>query len=98
MASDALGIHNMVIESGIVGTDARCGNLGNEIFTPGHGYVPSLCSICGHPVQDQAGSTMNCEERADIIPQIVDFHQWLRVKGSYALCQAYKYLAREKSF
>ncbi len=24
---------------------------------------------------------MNCEERADIIPQFVDFHQWPRVRG-----------------
>jgi hypothetical protein len=54
MPLDALGIHNVVIQVGVIGIDPRCGDFRDKIFTPRHVYVPSLYSICcTYPVGGQ---------------------------------------------
>jgi len=47
MPFDALGIHNVFVEVGIIRADPGGSNFWDEIFTPRHGYVPSLRSISG---------------------------------------------------
>lgn len=80
MSSHTLGIHNVVIEIRIAGCDPWYGDFWHKIFTPRHGYVPSLRSIYCPALPGASRDAFPCDaQRARvcfaIIPHFFDFHQ-----------------------